>query len=154
MEAMQRTLTSPHACLKHFKLLRIGWQRHADTRLSSRSRDLLLHCNSWQWRYISFHANLQKKPWRPWNASSEKKLQDGKRYMSRWKWAGAVIQRENVRKMDPTCRVLSAAGIVVSPERHNCFIKACGFKRAVSGPRGWLCTFRFWIWNYDHITSK
>ena len=29
--------------------------------LSSHSRDLLLHCKSWQWRYINLHANLQKK---------------------------------------------------------------------------------------------
>jgi hypothetical protein len=29
--------------------------------LSSQSRDLLLYCHSWQWRYINLHANLLKK---------------------------------------------------------------------------------------------
>ena len=40
----------------------------------------------------------KKKTWRPWNASSEKKRQNGKRYMSRWKWAGTVVKRETVQK--------------------------------------------------------
>jgi hypothetical protein len=29
--------------------------------LSSHSRNLILYCKSWQWRYINFHANAQKK---------------------------------------------------------------------------------------------
>ena len=63
----------------------------------------------------------RRKPWRPWNTSSEKKLQDAKRYMIRWKWAGTVVKRENVQKMNPKFRVWSNAEIVVSPQCHTLF---------------------------------
>ena len=63
----------------------------------------------------------RRKPWRPWNTSSEKKLQDAKRCMIRWKWAGTVVKRENVQKMDPKFRVWSNAEIVVSPQCHTHF---------------------------------
>ena len=91
------------------------------------SRDLLLYCKSWQWRYINLHANLQKNTLDTWKEYSAKKLQDGKPHMSRWKWAGTVVKRENVQKMDPKFWVLSTAQFVVSPQRHTHFYKNMWF---------------------------
>ena len=73
-------------------------------------------------------CQLAEKKWISWNAYSEKKLQDGKRYMSRWKWAGTVVKRENVQKMDPKFWVLSIAHqFIVSPQRHTHFYKNMWF---------------------------
>ena len=57
LDAMLPTLQTTSKYLLDAMLLK----SYVPNSLSSQSRDSLLYCGSWQWRYISLHANLHKK---------------------------------------------------------------------------------------------
>ena len=85
--------------------------------------------------------------------------------MSRWKWAGTVVTREHVQKMDPKFRVSNNSEIVVSSQCHthcykNMWFYEHGFRSA--GLFMWFVTWFyygfamffwcFFIWFYYEFT--
>ena len=63
-DATQATSLLAFVCICHTGTTDAAWpqlETYIPNNLSSQSRDLLLYCKSWQWRYINLHANLRKK---------------------------------------------------------------------------------------------
>ena len=64
--------------------------------LSSHSRNLILYCKSWQWRYINFHGNVQKKTIEALKCILWENVSLQCSWTGQWKWAVTVAKRENV----------------------------------------------------------